>query len=115
MTKAEVMKYAKAIQQWCKDSDCETCCFDESQTCCLCNFPIEWNLPKPKPKTFADVFLEKFPKAHLDCYGVPYFCVREVFGKDTVECIFDDEQMVADRRAVCNLCWEKVAPKEYQK
>lgn len=65
-------------------------------------------------KTFAEVFLEKFPDAALDFYDAPYFCVRRVFGQDATECEFDNLETAPNLRDVCNRCWNKIAPKEYQ-
>lgn len=108
----EIMECAEAIKEYCEYSECETCCFYEMQRCCLYNLLTDWDLPKPK--TFHDVFLGKFPEASLDCYGAPYICVKRVFGDDSVGCDFVDGNVPENLRTVCSHCWTKVAPKELQ-
>lgn len=109
----EIMEHVKAIKQWCEIQACENCYFYECRSCALRdNFPFWWKIPTVK--TFAEVFLEKFPDSNLDFYGTPYVCVRRVFGQDSTGCDLEDTNLPEDLRDICHCCWNKIAPKEYQ-
>lgn len=108
MTEAEVIKHAKAIKQWYSESQCSRCCFGENSACTLTDdAPHTWGFPKGK--TFAEVFLEKFPNAKLTDGKTIILCLKRVFGDRAVKC---------DRgfnNKLCTQCWNEIAPEEYQK
>ncbi len=58
--------------------------------------------PLPQSKTYADVFLEKFPNALKSYSGIPTTCRKNVFGTGYSECELKGYD--------CSECWNEPYP-----
>lgn len=58
--------------------------------------------PEPKPKTYADVFFEKFPNAEKGSDGAPAICRAKIFSDGT--CYM--------KPLYCHLCWNEPYPEQ---
>lgn len=59
--------------------------------------------PKPKVKTYKDVFLGAFPNADMIEKGTPRVCRLYIFGSDTLQC---------EGNCSCEDCWNQPYPEE---
>ena len=85
------------LQEYCREQrDCNVCSLRRigGQTCYVNDYqPVEWDIPKPK--TYKEDFLEKFPNARMDC-GVPIACKRTVYGGEPCYVL------------QCSECWNEI-------
>jgi len=70
----------------------------------LIEFVQKWSdeHPLPKPKTYADVFLENFPNAITTSQKTPIICRNDLFGK-TLTCVDG---------ITCDACWNEPYPEQ---
>lgn len=108
-SKTEV--FLKELHRMCDSIVCSECEYGKStESCCaLIMDNIDDSMlivqkwsdehPAPKPKTYAEVFLEKFPNALQSMCGLPTTCRKNVFGTGYYGCELQHYD--------CTVCWNE--------
>lgn len=101
---------------FCSERNCQGCAFDADPNCAaaVCMFDPDRalqmiqeaeNKNKPKGKTYLQDFLEKLPRTAIGQGGIPFICLKNVYGE---EASADD----VCKEGNCKKCWDQKMPED---